>query len=395
MEIVDVDAIPVEVPVRSVDEPGGLAPYVASFRLADLPDHLSFEEALARNDDGTTAARKLLVRIETDDGIAGWGEIMTHRGSFRVGQSMIEDVVAPVLQGLDVSDIGALFDAFPRFPHAYYRDITPFLGCVEMAMWDALGKHLGVPVHRLIGGKRQDWVPVSFCLGLLPTAASREKARYAHEAGFDVLKTKGSRYWQADVDRISAMHDAVDGNLEFRLDPNQLWSVDQAVRVAGALEDRGIRLQYLEQPIRIDSVGAMARLRERLTTPIAGGNEDMFVPRNLYQLAKADAIDVAVPDLVPAGGILAAQRQAAVAADANVALAHHTGFDLGLKEAAKLHVMATTPGYELPADSVYYALDDDVLETPLELEDGRMRVPDRPGLAGQVDPAAVETYRVD
>jgi len=112
-------------------------------------------------------------------------------------------------------------------------------------------------------------VEFAFCLGILSPAESRAKAREAVDAGFSVLKTKAGRNWKQDVARIEAMHDEVDGALEFRLDPNQGWSLDQAVRVGAALEDSGIYLQYMEQPIRVNAHESLATLRKRLRQPIA------------------------------------------------------------------------------------------------------------------------------
>lgn len=86
---------------------------------------------------------------------------------------------------------------------------------------------------------------------------------------------------------------------------------------------------------------------------------------------------------------------ASVAAEANVPQAHHCGFDLGVKEAAKAHLMASTPAFELAAYSVNYALQDDILEDPQVTEDGRLQVRDRPGLAGPVDEGTVERHRLD
>jgi len=393
MEITGVETIPVEVPVKQHDEPYGIAPYVAGGRLSDLPESLSFEEALERNESATRSGRKLLVRLETDGDVTGWGEMKVP--TMRMGRTVIEELLEPALVGRNVWEVESFVDEFSGFSSMYYTDITSFLGGVEMAMWDAWGKHLGVPVHQLIGGKCADTVPIAFCLGLMSPDESREHARFAAEEGFSVLKTKGSRYWETDVERIVAMHDAVDGDLEFRLDPNQLWDVDQAVRVAARLEDAGIYLQYLEQPVRVDSIGTLKRMRERLKTPIAGGNEDMFKPHNLYLLAREDAIDAADPDVISSGGIIGLKREAGVAAEANISLAHHSNFDFGFKNAAKLHVMSTTPAFNLATDSVYYAIEDDFLEERLVVEDGEMEVPDRPGLAGAVDEDKVERYRIE
>lgn len=391
MQVTGVETIPVEVPVKRHGEPYGIAPYVGGNRLRELPDSLSFEEALEANDEATESGKKLLVRLETDEDVTGWGEVKVP--TMRAGRTLVEELVEPEVVGRSVWETEGLVDTFESFSTMYYTDVTSYVGAVEMAMWDALGKHLGKPVHQLVGGKTRDTVPTAFCLGLLPPEESREYARFALEEGFSVLKTKGSRYWRSDVERIEAMHDEVDGKLEFRLDPNQLWGFEDAVRVGAMLEDAGIYLQYLEQPIRVDSFGTLKRLRERLATPIAV-NEDAYFQRNLSMAAAEDAVDAAVVDLVPARGILGLKRLAGVASEYGISLAHHSNFDLGIKNAAKLHTIATTPSVNLPIDTVYYAYEDHILENPLEIEDGRFVVPDEPGLAA-VDESKVEQYRID
>jgi L-alanine-DL-glutamate epimerase-like enolase superfamily enzyme len=386
------ETIPVGVPVKSLNESYGLSPYIAGGRLRDVPDSLTFEEALERVESATDRGKKLLIKIDTENGITGWGEVKVP--TMRTGKVLIEELIEPKLIGREVNDIESFVDEFRYFSSMYYTDITSYIGGVEIALWDALGKELQKPVHELIGGKTRDSIPIAYCLGLMSPEESRKHARFAYEHGFSVLKTKGSRYWRQDVERIKAMHDEVDGQLEFRLDPNQLWSVDEAVRVGAKLEDSGIYLQYMEQPIRIDSFGTLERLRERLRTPIAV-NEDAYFPRNIAMASAKDAIDAAVVDLVPAKGILGFKRLMGVADDFGISLAHHSNFDLGIKNAAKLHAIASTPNFNLPIDSVYYAYEDYLLEEPLEIEDGRMNVPTKPGLAGKINQDKIEEYRLD
>lgn len=371
MSITNVDAIPVEMDVQPLESEFGLAPYVSN--------HTSVE-----------SVTRMLVRIDTDEGVVGWGEMLVAMKSAAVTRAVIEDVIAPELVGREVETIRGFIEEF-YFP---YVKVRPFLGAVETALWDALGTKLGVPVHRLLGGKIQKGVPIAFCLGILDPDEAREHARRAADAGFSTLKTKAGSDWRADVDRLCAMHEAVDGELEFRLDPNQGWSVEDAVRAATRLEDEGVLLQYLEQPVRIDAYGTYATLRERLRTPVAV-NEDTYFPRNLRYLLRADAIDVAVVDLVPAGGLLAVREQVALAANAGVSVSHHCGFDLGIKTAAMLHVVGSTPGINLPPDSVYYAWADHIIEEPFEVAGGTLPVPDGPGLGVTVDEAKVEQYRTD
>lgn len=371
LSVTDIEAIPVRVDLRSLSEPLGIAPYVTTYtEFYDM--------------------ERVLVRVETDGDVTGWGE-MRSTLSVESTKTILETDVAEAVVGQPVSAVEklpGLFDAYQYF------DIDPFVGGVEMGMWDALGKHLGEPLHHLLGGACREEVAFSFCLGVSDLDVSREKAREARDHGFSVLKTKAGRDWRQDVERIVAMHEAVDGDLEFRLDPNEGWSTEEAVRVAAELEDAGIYLQYLEQPLRIDSFGSFKRLRERLRTPIAA-NEDMYFRHNLLELVKQDAIDVGVVDLVPAGGFQAAKRLAGIAADAGVSLSHHCAFDLGVKTAAVTHLAATTPALDLPPDSTYYTWADHVVAEPFDVSDGTIAVPDAPGLGVTVDEQAVERHRVD
>jgi L-alanine-DL-glutamate epimerase-like enolase superfamily enzyme len=370
MEITGLEAIPVEVAVAPEGEENGLAPYVT-------------------NHGAVETMERMLIRLDTADGTTGWGEMRTTL-SAAATKTVLEHDVAEELVGREVWEIEDFTDAF----FYEYLDTDSFVGGVEMAMWDALGKYRDAPVHQLLGGKCTEAVDFAYCVGIMSPEDSRRHARRALDAGFDVLKTKAGRDWREDVDRIVAMDDEADGDLEFRLDPNQGWTVEDAVRVGATLEDAGVYLQYMEQPIRIDSFGSMKRLRERLRTPIAA-NEDMYFRRNLTHLGREDAIDVGVVDIVPAGGILAVKRQAGVAGDLGVSLAHHCAFDLGVKTAAVLHAVSTTPEINLAPDTVYYAWEDDVIEAPFAVEDGAIAVPDDPGLGVTVDESSVEEHRVE
>jgi L-alanine-DL-glutamate epimerase-like enolase superfamily enzyme len=370
LEVTDVTAIPVEAGVKSREDPDGLAPYV-------------------NNHGRVESIQRILVRVDTDS-TTGWGEMLVAMRSPRATKAVIEDVLAPELVGRSVGDVQSFVESF-YFP---YVKVDPFVGAVEMAMWDALGKHLGASVSQLLGGAITDSVEVAYCLGILDPEESREHVQRAVDGGFSTLKTKASADWRRDVRRLEAMADEADGALEFRVDPNQGWRFEDAVRAATALEEAGIYLQYLEQPVRIDTFGTYEQLRSRIRQPLAV-NEDTYFRRNLHHLLKFDAVDVAVLDLIPAGGILRAKELAALASNAGISVSHHNGFDLGVKQAAVLHTAATTPAINLPPDSVYYAWERDVLGERLALDDGRMPVPEGPGLGVEVDEAAVEDLRTD
>jgi L-alanine-DL-glutamate epimerase-like enolase superfamily enzyme len=383
MEITDLSVYVVNVGVVDLDD-GGIAPYVTNHGQVD-------------------DVNRAVVRVETDAGITGWGEMRTFL-SPEATRAILEEGIAPWVLGRSPYELESL----RRQLFIEYTNADMFFAPVETACWDIVGTDLGKPIYELLGGwtapsvtgrtdspdrNATQRVDAAYCVGILPPEESRAHAARALEEGYGVLKTKAGRDWRTDVDRVVAMHDEVDGELDFRLDPNQGWSLEDAVRVGATLEDAGVYLQYLEQPIRVDAHASLTRLRQRTAQPI-GPNEDTYIARNLREMIERGALDAAVLDMTPAGGISAVRQLAGIAEDAGVPAAHHCAFDLGIRTAAIAHTVSGVPGFTLPMDTVYYAWEDDVLEERLTLEDGGIVVPDGPGLGVEVDESAIEKHRV-
>jgi L-alanine-DL-glutamate epimerase-like enolase superfamily enzyme len=167
----------------------------------------------------------------------------------------------------------------------------------------------------------------------------------------------------------------------------------EAAETGARLEDNGVYLEYFEQPLRVDNIGGYKRLRQRLRTSV-GVNEDAYHERNIFELVREDAIDAAVIDLIPIGGLLTTKKALGVFDDAGISVAHHSSFDLGIKTSAVLQLCAASPTINLPPDRVNYSLTDDILETRFEVTDGSMSVPDEPGLGVTVSEEKLEQYRV-
>lgn len=379
MEITNVEAFSVNVKLLGLNE-GGVGPYVT-------------------NHNEVTDVDRVLVRVDTDEGVAGWGEMRTFLNP-AVTVNILESGIAPIIEGYSPFDV----ESFRRLLFIEYTNADMFFSAIEIACWDIVGKVLDRPIFELLGGlnapnlterrkdvtyKTQQEVEIAYCLGILPPEESRLYARRALDEGYSVLKTKAGRDWQQDVERIIAMDDEVDGQLEFRLDPNQGWRFDEAVRVAGALTEAGIFVQYLEQPIRVDAHQTLATLRKRTPQPIAP-NEDTYIAHNLRELIDRGALDVAVVDMTPVGGISGLRQLAAIAEDAGVPLVHHCAFDLGVRTAAIAHAVTGIPGFDLPPDCAYYTWADHVIEQPFTISNGRLPVRDEPGLGVNVDEEKLE-----
>lgn len=386
MEITDVTAYPINVPLLDFEN-GGIAPYVTNHNeLHDMD--------------------RVVVRVDTDEGVSGWGEVRAFL-SPEVTVTILEDGIAPLIRGQSPFEVEKL----RRQVFIEYTNVQSFFAPVEIACWDIVGKHLDEPIYRLLGGwtaptqtarkhrehvdeyEDENRVDLAYALGIVsPERAQRVAARVVDE-GYSVLKMKAGRDWRADIERVRAVHEEVGDELEYRLDPNQGWTLDEAVRVGATLADDGIYLQYMEQPIRIDAHRSLARLAERTPHPI-GPNEDTYPPHNLRRLIDHGAVDVAVVDMTPAGGISGLRQIAGIAEDAGLSLVHHCAFDLGVRTAAILHAVHGIPGFNLPSDTVYFGWEDDILRSPFDIQDGSMAVPEGCGLGIEVDEDTLERYRI-
>lgn len=365
MRITKVSAYPVKVPLIKVER-GGIAPYLTS-------------------QTEINTASSTIVKVETDEGITGWGEVEMVF-SPKTMKSIIENDLAPKIKSRHPSE---LINSANRLSFNYIHSDV-FTAPLEMACWDIIGKAAGMPVYELIGGRLREKVPISYCLGILDLETTAKKVEKIIEQGYRTLKTKAGRDTRSDIERLRKIRELAHSDLNLRVDPNQAFSTPEAVRFLKQLEE--IDLQYIEQPIRVDSFDDLAALRKRTCTPIAI-NEDSYIPRNLLNLIKLGAIDAAVVDLEPLGGISGLIRIAGLAEEANLPLAHHCGFDLGVKTAAILQVTCSIPSFSYAMDSTYYAQKDDILDSHLEIEEGCFKLPEGPGLGIKVNERKLKEYQ--
>ena len=353
-------------------ERGGIAPYQLSYRLATHVDRYFLE-----------------VRTG-DDRITGWGE-----GELTMSPAAItafyQHDLAPGVIELDPRQINRVRGVFRQTTLKKYLNEQVFLAPLEMACWDILGKSVNLPIHALLGGRTRDRLRCAYLLGVLPTEQLLKSVAHGVERGFRTFKMKGGNDFSADADRLRMLAEEF-ADLQFRLDPNQAWTIPDCVRFAERVRD--LNIEYLEQPVRVQSLAEVAQLRRRSPIPIAL-NDDCYGPWTLDAIVRAQAADVAIVDLEPLGGIAGLVRAAHFAETANLPLTHHTGFDHGIKTAAVAQVVAAMPAaFRTALDCTYLAQDDDVISPRLRFERDELIVPDGPGLGVQVDPAKLQKYRI-
>jgi L-alanine-DL-glutamate epimerase-like enolase superfamily enzyme len=359
MRVIDVSVTIVEVPQTSP-----LAPYRSHIR-------------------SSSTTQSGIVRVETDEGLVGWGE---HNVNFLPNLSgrRMEQQVREWLLGRD-----------PQNLSAFHRDCpleTRLKSGIELALWDLCGKAAGLPVAALLGGIIRPRVEVAACMGIQTYERAGEFARWYVEMGFGTLKTKAGSDMTEDLEMVRGIRDAVGDRLKLRIDPNRAYSPQQAAELCRQLEQ--YNLEYLEQPIPAEPLSDARALRRQTRVPIAL-NESVTDSASVIAIFNADAAAFILPDTHIAGGIWPCVKIGHVCEAAGVPCIMHCGHDLGPKTAAMIHVAASSPAYSLANDTTYYGLVEDIVTIPFQIESGTISVPDRPGLGIEVDPEKLRKYRVD
>jgi L-alanine-DL-glutamate epimerase-like enolase superfamily enzyme len=324
----------------------------------------------------------ILVRLETDNGLAGWGECPVDwiNNSFA---GVPEERMRSQAVGRDPFDI-----------EAWYAENTlgPFLAsAVEMAMWDLMGQAARVPLYRLLGGTVRKKVELAACMGIRPYDEAKSIARHYVEQGFTTLKTKAGRRAEEDLEMVRGIRDGAGDRLKLRIDPNMGYTPEVALSLAKDLEK--YNLEYFEQPMHLTLIAESARLRRQTKTPL-GLNESVTSLEIVAQILQLRAADVILPDTYQCGGLLGVKKVATLCEAFGVPCVFHCAHDLGFKTAAMLHTVASCPNFPLANDCTYYGLESDIITVPHRIERGFMTVPEGPGLGVAVDEAKLAKYRV-
>ena len=329
----------------------------------------------------TTASA--IVRVDTDEGITGWGE---HNVNFLPGISArrMQEQARAWLIGRDPRNISAFHQQCPFE--------SRLKSGIELALWDICGKAAGVPVAVLLGGVIRPRIQLAACMGIQTYQRAGEIAAYYVEQGYSTLKTKAGADMREDLEMVRGIRDAVGDKLKLRVDPNRAYSPKQAAELARELEP--YQLEYLEQPIPAEPLADAAWLRQQSNTPIAL-NESVTDPASVLAILRADAAAFILPDTHIAGGILPCVTIGRICEAAGIPCIMHCGHDLGPKTAAMLHVAAACAGYSLANDSTYYGLEDDIILERLQIEAGTIAVPTTPGLGVEGDMERIARYQVD
>jgi glucarate dehydratase len=354
-------------------------------------------EAPLRHAAGSHPGRfvRTIVQVFTDEGIVGLGEVGGGGNSLELQIAGVKNA----LIGHDPFNLEMLRWKVNNPILSAYISNLQVLAPIEFACLDIMGKVTGRPLCDLLGGRVRDEIPFAAYLfyryrrdgeGGEETAEQmiNHAENLVRDHGFTALKLKGGVFSPAhDVNVTRALREHFPDH-KIRVDPNCVWSVEDAIWVAKKIEP--LDIEYFEDPVW--GMAAMARVKRQTFMPLATNH----IVVNFDQLApavKMDAIDVILIDPHFWGGISAAKKAAVVCDVFGLGVSMHSGGELGVSLAAMLHLSASLPNLAFPADAHYHHVLDDIIKGgKMKYKNGSVRVPDGPGLGVELDEDKVAKY---
>jgi L-alanine-DL-glutamate epimerase-like enolase superfamily enzyme len=337
-----------------------------------------------------------LVRLRTDDGAEGWGQISTYNAD--ISSLVMHRQVAPYALGEDAADIDSLIDRIVeiefKFPGSYVRRA---LAGLDTALWDLRGKLEGKSVCELLGGQPRPF-PVyasSMRRDITPGEEAARLARLQEAAGYRAFKFRIGKECGHDEDEwpgrteaiVPAMRQALGQETALLVDANCCYTPAKAIEVGQLLGQYDIC--HFEEPCPYWEFEWTAEVTRALAVPVAGGEQDCSLSQ-WRRIVDMRAFDIVQPDICYVGGLTRALRVAAMAQEAGLPCVPHSA-NLSLVTVFALHMMGAIenagPYVEFSIEpTAYYPWQAGIFDPALEARDGRVSIPDGPGWGVEIKP---------
>src|SRR5689334_1389986 len=339
---------------------------------------------------------RTIVEVEADNGIIGLGEM----GGGGESAEAVFRAMKQYLTGHDPARLEEMRFLIANPTASLYNNRTQILAALEFACLDVLGQKWGVSLSEMLGGRLRDRVPfASYLFFRYPNADGtnevrtvdqlvQEAAALKREHGFQTHKLKGGVFApEYELECYRALADALPED-RFRFDPNGVWSTEQAIAFAHAIED--VKNDYLEDPVF--GMHGMRRTREKARMPLAT-NTVIVGMEQLASNVLHTAVDVVLLDTTFWGGVRSCVKAAAICEAFQLGVAVHSSGELGIQLATMLHLGAVIPNLTFAADAHYHHLRDDIIEGgKFEYRNGRIKVPTGVGLGIKLNREKLNEY---
>lgn len=353
-----------------------------------------------RKTDPPMARAFVVVRVETDTGVVGWGEASSNWGHSypTVVETVIRDVIAPNLEGTDalalrdrLGQMHVLLDGYLGWEGLS----SQVIGAVEIALWDIAGKAHGASLSQLLGGG-VDAIPLYGTGTTMFEESAEWHAHYFDEAlshGFRNVKVRLGKNPDADVELVRVVKDHIGPDKRVMADAYWGYSPEEAIALTDRLKPYG--LYFFEEPCPQYDVDGLARLAARSLPVRVAGGERIYSPAQFRLLAERGAIHVFQPDATLCGGILACLDIMAIARAFGLEVIPHVGGPTAIGLAANLQwaAAAHVPMIEWDIDPHQPLVDTLAPQLALgEIRDGVTIIPDGPGLGIEFDEAVLDDF---
>lgn len=343
----------------------------------------------------------MLVEIETDQGVVGWGECY---GPARITAAVV-DYVAPWLIGEDPLCSDYLWQMiYARLrDHGQKGALIQGLGGIDIALWDIKGRYFGVPVHQLLGGAQRTEI-AAYATGLYRRKAGDPICYLAEEAssyvaeGFPAVKLRVGFGVAEDAAATRAVREAIGPTVAMMVDANHAYDSVAAIRLGRMIEQHDIG--WFEEPVPPEDIAGYRTVKSALSIPIAGG-ECEFTRFGFRELFVTHALDIAQPDTCAAGGLSECKKIADMAEAFGIRYNPHV-WGTGIAIAASLHLLAVLQPHTPPSlrpiapilefDRTEHPIRQAILTEPIEHARGVVRVPNGPGLGIEIDRKALVRF---
>lgn len=330
--------------------------------------------------DSITAAPNLLVRIETDNGLIGWGNAAPD--TFVTGETiaqaevLLTTTIMPALFGREARALSAHHE----FLQQHAAQIPAACAAIDTALYDLFGKSVNLPLYKLLGWARPK-ILTSITIGIAAVTESVRQARELVRAGFRALKIKTGADWEEDAERIRAIRAAIGPTFALRIDANQGYTAEQALafcrRVAGE------RLEFVEQPTAAKNIAALKTVRDSAQIPIMA-DESALTSNDVLTFAASGAVDMINLKLMKTGGITSTTQATAVAAAGKMPVMLGCNDESRISIAAGVHLACALGGVHYADLDGAFDIVDDVAAGGFVLQDGYLIPSDQPGLGVDV-----------
>lgn len=353
----------------------------------------------------------IIVKLITDDGMEGFGEAtaMSEWGgdfgkyygeSGETTKIIVDKYLFPAIEGMEPIDIDLIHRKMDLSIRGYNYAKTG----IEEAIYDLLGKAMDVPVYKLLGGKNRESVAIAHSLGIMPIDEAVDEAILAVDEGIKDIKVKGGLDYQRDYKLIKLLRENLGPFIRIFIDANQSYpTAKEAIKWVYRI-DREFNLEYVEQPV--EGIEQLRKVTNALKVPVCA-DESCWTIADALDIIKRDAADFISIYTTKASGLYNARIIAKIAEYAGIRCNVNGSGEFGVGTAANLHLACAARNADLASVFPVTHIEgfeqtkvaghwykDDIIKRPFVYDDGRLVVPDGPGLGIEIDMEKIKKYSV-